>query len=371
MFRFCVLVAALCCSSMWGSMWASAAQLPLPTTLNQFAFGSCAKERLPQPIWSEVLNTNPQLFLFIGDNQYADVWKWDGKRYQKAPVVDPARFVEAYDMLAAKPGFAKLRETVPLLGTWDDHDYGANDAGKEYPLKAEAQTAFLDFFGFDDDDPIRNQAGIYHSRMVETQGNKVQFVMLDTRYHRDSLTRNPNGRPKGLGPYIPNSDRSTSMLGEDQWQWLAQELKKPADIRFIISSIQVVSYEHSWESWGTMPHERQRLYDLIADTKANGVIFLSGDRHLTEIAVDKGQGGATVPYPIWDFTASGMTDKVRPVDEANQYRVGEPYRGSHFGTITIDWQTEVQDTTITFKAITDKGELIHSQSVTLADLVVR
>ncbi len=343
----------------------------LPKKLNHFAFGSCAKERLPQPIWEQVIAQNPQLFLFLGDNMYADTWKADGKNLSSQPVTDPARIVEAYNVLAAKPGFARLRSTTPMLGIWDDHDYGANDAGKEYPLKEASQQHFLDFFGFSANDPVRQQQGIYHSRITGSEGQRVQFIMLDTRYHRDPLNDNPQGRPWGKGPYLPVTAPESTILGEAQWLWLEQELKKQADIRFIASSIQVVAYQHAWESWGNFPEQRQKLYNLIAETKAEGVIFLSGDRHLTEASVDQGQLGAVVPYPMWDLTSSGMTDEVVPVDEINSFRRGAVYRGTTFATVSIEWAENNQDTQVVFRALDENSALINEQRIRLDALKLK
>ena len=118
----------------------------LPENISRFAFGSCAKERLPQPIWKTIEQQDPELFLFIGDNNYADYWAPDGREIVSAPVTDVNRLKEAYQTLSEIPGFNEFRAVTPMLGTWDDHDYGANDQGKEYPLKAESQQIFLDFF---------------------------------------------------------------------------------------------------------------------------------------------------------------------------------------------------------------------------------
>ena len=78
--------------------------------------------------------TQPELFLFLGDNIYADTENMDVMRAK-------------YAKLAAMPGFKALRERCPILATWDDHDLGVNDGGSEYPRKEESQQVFLDFFG--------------------------------------------------------------------------------------------------------------------------------------------------------------------------------------------------------------------------------
>lgn len=332
------------------------------------SFASCAKETEKQPIWTEISKTNPDVFLFIGDNVYADVYEKNGKRSMQ-PVETLERFEEAYATANAIPEFAAFRKQVPvMMGTWDDHDYGANDAGKEFPLKKESQKAFLDFFEFPSDDPIRKQEGIYHSRTFEDEGNTVQVIMLDTRYHRDPIKRNPAGRPENKGPYLQIEDESATILGEQQWEWLEAELKKPADVRFIVSSIQVVAFEHSWEGWGIFPHQRDKLYQLITDTKANGVVFLSGDRHLMEISKDSGQLGHQVPYPIWDFTSSDITRDFSEVNEDNSFRQGKVVRDTNFGEVKVTWATPVLDSSITLTARGRDGGVLNQQVVALRDL---
>ena len=333
------------------------------------AFGSCARETEAQPIWNDIAATKPDAFLFIGDNQYADVRYKNGKRV-RGPVTDPARFEQAYNVLANKPEFKNFREQVPVfMGTWDDHDYGKNDGGKEFSLKQESQAAFLDFFGFTKDHALREQAGIYHAEIIENAGHKIQIIMLDTRYHRDALSKNVNDQAPNKGPYAPSSDINTSMLGEKQWKWLETELKKTADVRVIVSSIQVVAFEHGWEGWGTMPHERQRLFDLIDETKANGVVFLSGDRHLMEISKDTGQLGHNTPYPIWDFTSSGLTQKHAEVNEANTFRVGKVARQTHYGVVEILWnEADIMKSQINMLALGLNNEPIEKVSISLSEL---
>src|SRR5438132_2719986 len=136
--------------------------------LDRIAFGSCAHQDRPQPIWDAVVAARPDLFLFIGDTVYADTTDMQVMR-------------ATYARLAALPGYQKLLKTCPVLATWDDHDYGRNDAGAEYPKKDEAQAAFLDFFGVPKDSPRRKQEGVYHAEVFGPPGKRVQIILLDTR----------------------------------------------------------------------------------------------------------------------------------------------------------------------------------------------
>src|SRR4051812_18194719 len=86
-----------------------------PEVLHRVAYGSCAHQDRPQPIWDAVVAAKPELFLFIGDTVYGDT-------------KDMAVLKKKYDKLAALPGWQKLVKACPVLATWDDHDMGANDA---------------------------------------------------------------------------------------------------------------------------------------------------------------------------------------------------------------------------------------------------
>ncbi len=318
--------------------------------ITRIAFGSCAVQDQPQPIWESVNSWKPQLFLFLGDNIYGDTENMDTLRHK-------------YGLLADKPGFQKLRKQSAVLATWDDHDYGENDAGKEYPEKEASEEIFMDFWDVSEESPVRERPGVYSAQVYGPPGKRVQIILLDTRYFRDSLeTRalNPVQRKLGYGPYAATTDSSRTMLGAQQWQWLEKQLEKPADLRLIGSSIQVVSAEHGWEVWGNMPHEKQRLFDLIDETGASGVVFLSGDVHWGELSRYDGND-----YPLYDFTSSGINQGYTEVLYLpNQQRVGPiVYPYPNFGTIEIDWSSESPRVKMMLRDINGKPVLKRSLSL--------
>ena len=359
-FHFFVLITT--CSGFVQSSFAQDSDQPLTT----IAFGSCARERQDQPVWADIISKNPQLFLMIGDNHYADFWPKDGE-IKMHPVTNIARIREAYDALGSKKGFQQLKSQSKIMATWDDHDYGANDMGNDYPLRDASQKEFARFYGFGAQHPIHNRRGVYHANTFGPQGKRTQVIMLDTRFHRDPLVRSTD-RKQGKGPYVGTKDASTTILGAEQWSWLEQQLREPADIRIIASSIQVVSDEHGWETWGNFPHERQRLYELIAKTGANGVLIVSGDRHLLEISCDDIR---VASYPIWDFTSSGLTQKSQTTDEANSYRVGPVKREQNFGLIEIDWRDAPASTRIHLSGFGAAGKLLTRQTILLDSLQLK
>jgi alkaline phosphatase D len=308
------------CSCLLGSPSILIAQ-----NVETLTFGSCAKQYLPQPIWESILQLKPEVFVFLGDNIYGDT-------------TDMEKLRSKYQQLGAIAGFQKLKQNTTILATWDDHDYGQNDAGAEFSQKEESQQIFLDFFDEPSNSTRRKTPGIYDARMIGEKGKRVQFLLLDTRYFRSQLYkpgRQDNPVEGRWGPYQPNPDPSGTLLGEAQWKWLEEQLKQPAELRILATSIQLVADEHGWECWANFPHERQRLYQLIHKTRANGIIAISGDRHRAEISKDD----QSLPYPLFDITASGMNMKSRFSNEINSHRVGSPYQDEHFGSVLIDWET--------------------------------
>lgn len=325
-----------------------------PEPLSRIGFGSCVHQDKKQVIWDRIIEARPQLFLLLGDNIYADV-------PERTPID------EAYRKMNAVPGFKKLRESCRLLGTWDDHDYGLNDAGAEYPDKKKSQQLFLDFFNVPADSPRRKREGVYHAEIHGPPGKRVQLIMLDGRYHRSQLKKGPRGSAPGyprLVPYVANNDPAATFLGIDQWRWLEEQLKQPAELRLIGSGIQVISEDHPFEKWMNIPHERERLFALLRSTKAAGVIFLSGDRHMADLSVmDAGIG-----YPLYDLTASGFNQASEDyrVPEKNRHRVATLSWGHHFGFIEIDWSQK--DPLIRLQIRDEDGQIAFQHKVPLSAL---
>lgn len=334
---------------------------------SKIAFGSCGHQDKPQPILNTVVSERPDLFIYLGDNIYGDT---------KDMTVLRAK----YETLGDKPEFRQLRSSVPVLSVWDDHDYGWNDAGKEYEFKAESKEIFMDFWRVPATSERRRHPGIYGAHkfsqaVAGAPGNSssaaesspvLQIILLDTRTFRDPLSLNPKPLPEGSplkNEYQPDPDPKKTLLGEPQWQWLETELRKPADVRIICSSIQFGHEYNGWESWTNLPTEQARMAKLIRDTRANGVVFISGDVHWGEISRRPFEG----LYPLYDVTASGLTEEWYNV-EPNRLRVGEAYRDNHFGMIEIDWSQE--DPLIILQIIDTAGKSRNRHEVRLSDLQI-
>jgi len=327
--------------------------------VRRIAFGSCANQQNPCPVWGSIAAAAPDLLILLGDNVYADLV--DGRLKPSTP----ERIAAAYAQLSAVSDFARLRAQTKLIATWDDHDYGNNDAGVEWEHKDAAAKIFLDFFGVPADSPRRQQRGIYHAEILGPPGKRVQVITLDTRYFRSPLALGSEPLPGFRArPYIATDGPDATMLGPQQWAWLEQQLLQPAEIRILCSSIQILSDEHPFEKWGTMPAEREKLFALLQKTQASGVVLLSGDRHLGEISVDS----AAIGYPLYDITASGLNQanlRWRDV-EPNRFRVAALPYGNHFGMIQVDWSRS--DPQISLQLRHEDGEIAVQARVSLSDL---
>ena len=306
------------------------------------------------PVLDAVRAQNPDLFIYLGDNIYGDT-------------KDMAVLQAKYDKLAAKPEFQRLRSAVEILSVWDDHDYGWDDAGKEYEFKEQSREIFFDFWKIPANSPRRTHPGIYGSHQFANDGRTLQIILLDTRTFRDPLKRNGKGEDKPTAAsgfkneYQPDPDPEKTLLGNAQWKWLESELKKPADLRVICSSIQFGHEYNGWESWTNLPTERQRMIDLIKDTGANGVVFISGDVHWGEIS----KRNPPDMYPLYDVTASGLTEEWYNV-EPNKYRVGKATRENHFGMLSIDWDSKPP--TVEMNIIDGKGMRRATELIALSAL---
>ncbi|CAD5333734.1 unnamed protein product [Arabidopsis thaliana] len=355
------------------------------TPITRIAFGSCANQSAPQPIWDAINKFDPQLFIWLGDNIYGDIRRpltVIGKERTFGPWRNTPRFVPSseeemklrYAKAKANPGYSRIQRKAKVIGTWDDHDYGLNDAGKEFDRKVINQKLMLDFLNEPLDSPRRKQAGVYASYTYGPSNRKVKVIVLDTRYHRDPL------RSDG------------SILGDTQWDWLENELSGPrSEITIIGSSVQVISNLSAttgplfyMESWGRFPKERKRLFRLIADTKRDGVIFISGDVHFGEIT----RYDCSVGYPLYDVTSSGLVQSVekvvprplrsivrllfwytpstmRVINDNCKFK-SCTYGQQNFGAISIDWNAN--PVTIKLEIRDVNGDTVLGTNVSLSEL---
>ncbi len=325
--------------------------LPLPNarkSLTRIAFGSCSTAEQPIPVLQRVAADRPNVFVYAGDNVYGDVRSGD-------PAAPELR--AQYEKLAANADYVALRQAVPIVATWDDHDYGLNDAGVEFVAKEASKRLFETYFA--KGKRLAKHEGVYDSYAFGPKGERVQILLLDTRWSRSPLQRLPERGPRG--PYAASQDPNQRMLSQAQWAWLEAKLKEPATLRIIVSSVQVLADGHHYEGWYTLPKEQSRLYSVVQRSGARGVVFVSGDRHVAGIYRQDGLIG----YPAYELTTSSLNRPVREgSDEHSSNQLGDLYAPANYGLADIDWPGRTVSLVVKDLA----GQVVREQKIAFAEI---
>ena len=241
------------------------------------AFGSCCRIQTDpeQRIWNAVRSLEPDLFLWLGDNVYADT-------------DSVGSLVDLYSHGRAVERLEPLLRTTPQIATWDDHDFAFNDSDRHNPLKAEALRVFKAFWANpsygEPDNP-----GVYFRQSY----GGVDFFVLDGRTYRDS-TRLPDTPSK-------------TMLGVRQKAWLKRELKAstaPFKVLACGSGWSSAENESGGDSWAVYRSERDEIFDFIRDEGIEGIVCISGDTHMGELnCIPRSEVGG---YDIYDLCSSPL-----------------------------------------------------------------
>lgn len=294
-------------------------QKPVQNEYYTIAFGSCDNQKIKNELWPAISENNPSVWIWGGDNVYSDTNDMDFLKNN-------------YEIQKQDPDYLRFIKDKIVLGTWDDHDYGANDGGAEYPFKRKSQQLLLDFLDTPMNASERKREGVYTDKTIVINGNKIKIIVLDTRYFRTALTKSTDSKKR----FQPNRYGDGTLLGEAQWVWLEKVLQSSdAQFNVIVSSIQFLSNKHGFEAWGNFPHEIDKLEQLIVSTKAKGTLILSGDRH---IATFSSKNVAGLSYTLIDFTSSGLTHTYANFSgEENPYVKGEVVKELNFGLLKFDF----------------------------------
>ncbi|AMM50964.1 hypothetical protein TH61_06910 [Rufibacter sp. DG15C] len=278
--------------------------------LTTIAFGSCNKEELPQPLWADILDNKPQVWIWLGGNV-------------SEPSGDSEPLHAKYARLLAEPGYNALCEAASIIGTWNYNLDGPNSSSQE-----DTKRLFLDFVGEPTESLRRQQDLVYSAYTYGPKNKQVKIILLDTRAQAEPVTSKGQAKKKST---------EADLLGEAQWEWLEKELKQnSAQLTLIGNSTQIIPEEHSFTKWANHPQARERFLKLLARTNSKGVVLLSGERRMAEISQLAVKGWN---QPLYEVTSSGLTlsHKNKPVTEVNKHRVGTAVAKRNFGLIQIDW----------------------------------
>jgi alkaline phosphatase D len=292
--------------------------------LKRFSFGSCNNQTDSQPLWEDLINQRPDLWIWAGDSVYAD---W----------MSGYSIENAYAFQNKNPHYSLFKKQTPIIGTWDDHDYAYDNADGSFSGKVQSQKRFLDFINIPEDSSLRAQEGVYNFHSFGPLEREIKIILLDNRYF------------KNLDPDYP-------MLGKVQWEWLEGVLtQSSAKIHFIVTGLPVTSplipYTEEWAETSELRH----MLELLKRTQAQGVVFLTGDKHFSSI------------YRRWghlEFMSSGMTHLV---DRNAWFYLGKKFPktffGLSYGQIDIKWKDETPVLRMSMRSTSGKD--IHDSSYIL------
>ena len=304
-------------------------------------FGSCLHQDRSMAILKTIEKKELDLFMFIGDNVYGD---------QKDGELD--KLIRTY-----KQQYNNLENFLKNVSTefiWDDHDFGLNDGGSNYRYKDRAKELFLETWKIPSQDPRRLRDGLYFDKMIEKNGLKVHLIFLDNRTFKSEWKLTDEFNKEGKERYVKDFDPDKTLLGKKQWQWLKDKLNEDSNIKIILSSLQILSLGHGWESWDKLPLERERLFNLIDESNVSNLFILSGDRHRGGFYRFKTDDN----NDIYEFTSSSLNLPIPfNTEEKGPLRIGSTYRKANFGVVRIFEDKVVMELT------SNKGKVLNSLNV--------
>lgn len=307
-----------------------------------FAFGSCTYineqkfDRAGEPfgraldIIKSIENQHPNFMVWLGDNIYLRKGEWNSK----------SGIYRRYTNFKSQPELQSFWKNTPHYAIWDDHDFGPNDADRSFINKDITLQAFKDFWA-NPSYGINNNPGITSSFTYQD----VDFFLLDNRYNRS-----PNKRK--------TSERQ--ILGDEQIEWLIDALvNSKANFKFVVVGGQFISNAAVFENHATYPKERNKILKLIEKEGLKNIIFLSGDRHKTELSALELKSGKT----LYDFTSSPMASKAfDSKNEGNKNQVkGTHVATQNFGTISVSGTRK--NRTLILKTFDAEGELLWEKEI--------
>ncbi|CAB9501406.1 PhoD-like phosphatase [Seminavis robusta] len=327
---------------------------PLPDfsqPISRVAFGSCMKEDMPMPFWDTLLEFHPDVTILGGDQVYTqeqDACSGQG---------NCTLLKQAYDQLNNHPSFQGAKQRLPMLGMLDDHDYGLNDCYADNPYKDIAKDLYFDFMDIPQDDErrFRDNEGLYTSYEWGSGDQILQLILLDTRYSRSEFLY--DDEKWAYTPYGHDQDHGKQFLSPAQWEWFEQVLQRPANVRLILSTQQVLTQgEWGFEHWSLIPRELRKLVRLLKKyckhvKNPSLPVLLSGDRHIGALYNDP-----ALWDELYEVTASSWTHTIPDgwdpdgvkcstypnpaVDciEQDPTRIGDWVGVNHFGMVDVDWQ---------------------------------
>jgi alkaline phosphatase D len=295
----------------------------------------------PYSVLTRIHERKPDMMLWLGDNVYLREPDWNTR----------TGIFYRYTHTRSLPELQALLGSTHHYATWDDHDFGPNDSDRSFWNKAATLEAFKLFWANPAYGVHRDNKAAHSGVTGVAEWGDVAFFLLDNRSFRS-----PNNRQSG--------DRV--MLGEEQLQWLIDALASSrATFKVIAIGGQVLNPVPVFENYSTYPAELTKLLTLIEQEGIKGVVFVSGDRHHTELSKKERAG----TYPLYDFTISSITagSDSRAEKETNFLRVPGTFMGkNNFGI--FEFSGPRTDRVLKCTVYDSDGKEVWTQSLRAKDL---
>ncbi len=309
------------------------------------AFGSCFYyyDR-PAPVFDAIRAEEADVFVMAGDNCYYVQNEW---------LSEPA-------MMAAQlrnrnhDGLRRLAEVTPVLGIWDDHDFGPNDSDGRFENKPTSLAVFRRVWA-QRDYGTEAATGIFSTVRL----GPVEIFLLDGRYNRIE---------------------GVQVLGQPQLDWLHERLQaSDAPVKLLVSGSQMLpeaAGQLGWECWRRdAPGELDLLLSFLGQHDIKGVVLASGDVHLGYLLHEKGRPlpGDRVGPELWELTSSPLandtwTETVASSGHADRYLIKE-LESLNYGLVDVDLDRTGQEIRLLLKD--EQGAVLLAQSIALDQLQVR
>ena len=305
-----------------------------------FTIGSCnyinevSTDRAGAPygggynIFQTITSKQPQFMLWLGDNVY----------YRESDWTSRSGMIHRYTHSRNIPEVAALLANVPQFAIWDDHDFGPNNSDRSFIHKTISKEVF-DLFWANPPQSNSTLSGITN----QFDWSDCQFFLLDNRYDRA-----PNER----------KDADRTILGKSQLEWLKESLlNSPATFKFIALGGQFLNTAPVFENYSAngFNTERQEIIDFILQHHIKNVVFLTGDRHHSELSILKTPDQPT----IYDITISPLTSGVHDASlELNSLRqIDSHIAQRNFGLIAVAGPKAHRQITLTISG--SNGEQLY------------
>ncbi|MFB6273581.1 MAG: alkaline phosphatase [Salinibacter sp.] len=287
-------------------------------------------------IFRTIAAKNPDLMLWMGDNFY----------YREVDWATPTMMEARYEHTRRTPALQPLLASTHNYATWDDHDFGPNNSNRSYRQKEASLRIFKQYWA----NPNYGRPDV-PGVFGQFQWGDVDVFLLDNRYYRSPNT-------------APRTDEKT-MWGDAQRQWLIDALTtSDAPFKLVVNGGQMMTTSTRYETLARFPHEQSKLLDALQTREIEGVVFLSGDRHITELLRRKPDGF----YPLYEFTNSPLTAGAAS-GRPNPHRVeGTLVEQRNFGTLTVSGPRE--DRVLTMRTFGTDGKLLWERSIRAETLTV-